>query len=331
MNITFLLILGLWLSFVFFFKNVFDVKTKGQRKYIWTVLIICLFGVSAILFEALNPALFPHYSFLEFPLYFVLPVLMLNLTQGNSRNQFELKSYGYLHLLPSLLCFVILLPVYAMDGAPKLEMAIDPLFIFSFLKWLMVLQAGCYWLLQLHSLDLFHKKINWSDSRWRLTLGLGFFFFLLLTGRLVSDYRLLIEALALGGLSVFVWFYKKEKFEVKSSPTLSGEQEIVELIEQAMVEKKIYLRGDLNLPKLAEALQLSTHKVSHAINSAMATGYSDYVNKYRVEEVIRLLRNNTHEQYTLEAISRMAGFRSLTTFNVAFKKQTGLTPKQFKV
>lgn len=331
MNITFLLILGLWLSFVFFFKNVFNVNTKGQRQYIWITLTICLFGLSAILVKALSPGLFPHYLYLELPLYFILPVLTVSLALGNSRNLFQLKDYRYLHFFPSLLCFLVMLPVYALDGVPKLEMALNPPFIVSCLRWLLVLQAGGYLLLQFHKSGLFQKKADWSDPRWRLVLGLGFFFFLHLTGQIMGAYQSLLEALALSSLLACVWLYKKARFEVKSLQPSSDEEGIVKRIEQVMVEEKIYLRNDLNLSKLAEVLQLSTHKVSYAINSVMATGYSDYVNKYRVEEVIRLLRSNVHEQYTLEAIGRMAGFRSLTTFNAAFKKQTGLTPKQFKV
>ncbi len=53
------------------------------------------------------------------------------------------------------------------------------------------------------------------------------------------------------------------------------------------------------------------------------------MNKYRAHEVIRMLEAGDHHTFTLETLARKAGFGSLTTFNKAFKSETGLTPKEY--
>ena len=57
--------------------------------------------------------------------------------------------------------------------------------------------------------------------------------------------------------------------------------------------------------------------------------FNDFVNEKRAEAVIEKLKNGEHISNTLLSIALDCGFNSKTTFNRAFKKHTGITPKQF--
>lgn len=59
--------------------------------------------------------------------------------------------------------------------------------------------------------------------------------------------------------------------------------------------------------------------------------FNDFVNYYRTEEVIKKLQSGKHNIHTLLAIAYDCGFNSKSTFNRSFKKQTGLTPKEYLI
>ena len=95
-----------------------------------------------------------------------------------------------------------------------------------------------------------------------------------------------------------------------------------------MTQEKAYLR-DLSLSKLADEMGWSIHRLSQVINSDNENFYS-YINRFRVEEVIRLLQEDKEQSLTLLDIALKAGFQSKSVFNLFFKKVTGVTPSQYR-
>ena len=83
------------------------------------------------------------------------------------------------------------------------------------------------------------------------------------------------------------------------------------------------------LNRLAELLNISPHKLSQVINENLCMNFNDYLNKYRIDYAIKLLSSPEQHKFTTEAIALKAGFNSRSPFYNAFKKQTGLTPRQF--
>ena len=57
--------------------------------------------------------------------------------------------------------------------------------------------------------------------------------------------------------------------------------------------------------------------------------FNDFVNEKRAEAVITKLKKGEHVENTLLGIALDCGFNSKTTFNRAFKKHTGASPKQY--
>lgn len=97
-----------------------------------------------------------------------------------------------------------------------------------------------------------------------------------------------------------------------------------------MNHHKPYYDAELTLTALAEQLKTSRNSLSEVINSGTGGNFYDFVNKYRVEEVKRLMQNPRYKDYTILAIAFEAGFPSKSTFNSIFKKFTGLTPSEYR-
>lgn len=101
-------------------------------------------------------------------------------------------------------------------------------------------------------------------------------------------------------------------------------------MEQVMQEEKLFLNLDFNIQELSKSCDSTVHVVSRILNNFHQKNFYDYVNSYRVEEAKRMLLCPEQELYTIESVSKEVGFNSRSAFYSAFKKHTGLTPKEFK-
>lgn len=88
---------------------------------------------------------------------------------------------------------------------------------------------------------------------------------------------------------------------------------------------------DFSLDRLSELTDIRPRTLSAILNEQLHTTFRDLINKYRVREACKRL-NDTENfgQYTIEAISQSVGYKSRTSLITAFKKETGLTPSEYK-
>ncbi len=93
--------------------------------------------------------------------------------------------------------------------------------------------------------------------------------------------------------------------------------------------EELYKNSKLTLTELANNLNTNRNIISKAINQAFQMNFNDFVNKKRAEAVIEKLTKGEHTTSTLLSIALDCGFNSKTTFNRAFKKHVGITPRQF--
>lgn len=100
-------------------------------------------------------------------------------------------------------------------------------------------------------------------------------------------------------------------------------------IETLLTEEKLYENPELTLAELAKKLQTNASVISKAINQGFEMNFNDLINHYRVEAVKKMLEQDAHKKSTLLGIAYDCGFNSKATFNRAFKKNTGLSPKDF--
>jgi AraC-like DNA-binding protein len=104
---------------------------------------------------------------------------------------------------------------------------------------------------------------------------------------------------------------------------------IIEKLDRLMNEEKAYLNNDLTLGLTAEKLETNTAYLSHIINEQFGMNFSNYLNKYRIEEAKRILSANEQNILSFEGIANSCGFKSRSSFNQAFKRFTGITPTEY--
>ncbi len=101
------------------------------------------------------------------------------------------------------------------------------------------------------------------------------------------------------------------------------------LIKHLFENEKIYTNSELRISDIAEKISLSPNYVSKIINENAKVGFNDFVNQYRVNEVIEKLKNKEYLKKNILALAQEAGFKSKSTFQTVFKKVTEKTPTQF--
>lgn len=119
---------------------------------------------------------------------------------------------------------------------------------------------------------------------------------------------------------------KTKIYELNNERLLALEEKLI----LVMQEKELYKNRKLLLKDISKAVNASENYISEVLAKQLHTNYYDFVNGYRVKEVIRLMRSKKHKEFKLTVIAEEAGFNSKTTFNTAFKKVTGNTPSEFR-
>lgn len=146
------------------------------------------------------------------------------------------------------------------------------------------------------------------------------------------------DLLAVLVLILSVLSYRQANTDVMFSPEdlaeparsiASADQSVIQRIETAMAEGKLYLNPELSLAELARYINLPAKTVSLNINAAFNKPFNTYVNTWRVSEVKRRLGTTDAEKFTLLSIAYESGFNSKTSFNRTFKEITGSTPSKF--
>lgn len=94
-------------------------------------------------------------------------------------------------------------------------------------------------------------------------------------------------------------------------------------------EQHPYLNNDLNINEVAVALDIPAREVSFIINQHFNQRFTDFVNMYRIKYVNQKIKTGYLNKFTVESLSKEAGFSSKSTFNVAFKKVNQCTPSEY--
>ncbi|TGN10401.1 response regulator transcription factor [Leptospira ilyithenensis] len=92
--------------------------------------------------------------------------------------------------------------------------------------------------------------------------------------------------------------------------------------------KKIYLDEDLSLEVLAEQLDLHPRQLSEFLNGRMNITFNSYVHKYRINEAKKTLLE--FPEKNVSDVGFHVGYKSLSSFYEAFKKETGMTASELR-
>ncbi|HEX3385146.1 MAG TPA: helix-turn-helix domain-containing protein, partial [Mucilaginibacter sp.] len=101
-------------------------------------------------------------------------------------------------------------------------------------------------------------------------------------------------------------------------------------LKEAMTTNRFYEDAELTLATLAIKLHMHPHDLSRIINIGLDKNFSDFINDFRVREVVRKMQDPAYDRFTLLGIAYESGFNSKRTFNRVFKEITGKSPVEYK-
>lgn len=106
--------------------------------------------------------------------------------------------------------------------------------------------------------------------------------------------------------------------------------QILERLDQALDEDRLYLDSELNILTLTKKICTNRSYLSHIINDEFGLNFNDYINYKRIEHAKKMILNDRNRKISLLAISEDSGFGSFSSFNRAFKKFESTTAKSYR-
>jgi AraC-like DNA-binding protein len=211
----------------------------------------------------------------------------------------------------------------------------------------LLLPFGIYTLLQVRkcvksyntSLTDDKNKVSWIKE---MLTSLGILLILILLPDLArlflikSVYFFLIQAIA-GSLIIIYLGIRNLNMQINTAiisaevvnPYNPETNNNFKLILNFVQTDSMYLNPELRITDLAEKISLSPNYVSKIINENAGMNFNDFVNEYRVNEVIGKFKNKEHFKKSIYALAQESGFKSKSTFQTAFRKSTGKTPTEY--
>ena len=96
------------------------------------------------------------------------------------------------------------------------------------------------------------------------------------------------------------------------------------LLQKHCIDTQLYLQHDLTLSQLAKAVGTNRYYLSQYFSSK-GMNYNAYINDLRVNHFISHYREAVaaHRHFTVQQLANESGYRSYSTFNLAFKQRMG--------
>lgn len=101
-------------------------------------------------------------------------------------------------------------------------------------------------------------------------------------------------------------------------------------LKQFMTEEKPFLNPALTIQDVSKQIGIPVRDLSLLINHQLKQHFYDFVNTYRIESAMEILRDTTKSELTILEILYEVGFNSKSSFNTAFKKHTNCTPTFYR-
>lgn len=174
-----------------------------------------------------------------------------------------------------------------------------------------------------------------------LIVLLGIIFILLRSWRIKNENNKMLHEMAQKNLRLLQEERKLKKaiqdsnICLKSNKKTPTDEERSRLIFSDLIDwlekDQNYMRNDLNLDIVSKEIGTNRDYLSRAIND-QEIRFPDLINKYRINEAISILsdKDDKRSRFNLQVIASEIGFNSYSVFVDAFRKQTSMTPVQFR-
>jgi len=281
--------------------------------------------------------------------------------QGVIFRDFKLSSKNLLHLVPFLVCTISILALTKLDPISSEEMIKNDLpwqfylissliyahfFVYLGLtykslrkyrkiiknKYSHIDQINLDWLsFSINTLGLLtfvsfiHNLIGLAENRtvFMVTLFLLLIFIFFFVNKVILK--------ALRQPEIFAGIAHNETAKYMGSNLTSDQiEEYKKQLLALISSEKPFLDPQVSLSDLSEKLSVSTKHLSQVINQSFNKSFFDFINSYRIQEAQKILKESKDEKMTVLEVMFDVGFNSKSSFNTAFKKETGQTPTEFR-
>ena len=107
--------------------------------------------------------------------------------------------------------------------------------------------------------------------------------------------------------------------------------ELARKLTAAFENERIYRQEGLTIRQLARHLDTHEYRLRRLINAGLGyRNFNDFLNRYRVQEACEILLDPAQSRLPIVRISDELGYRSLGSFNKAFRELTGQTPSEYR-
>jgi AraC-like DNA-binding protein len=233
----------------------------------------------------------------------------------------------YLHLAPFAL-FLLLLPVIPSNGPFELYwnygLMVYHLAIYLILSWILWYN---------NRLKASKTVLGWYRN---ILLGVS-----LVWGFYLANFLILNIFYITGPIfytfMIYAFFYvflNRHNFHLEkygsSNLDRPTSKDLYQKIKTLFTEEAIYLDPEITLKTVAEKFAINPRMISQAINENEQLNFNEFVNRYRIGKAKTLLANPEYKSEKLATIAYDSGFGNVTSFNIAFKKITGITPSMYR-
>ena len=101
-------------------------------------------------------------------------------------------------------------------------------------------------------------------------------------------------------------------------------------LKKYMANEKPFLDPDLTIHYISNSLDIPVRELSVLINHQLGQHFYDFVNAYRIENAMEILKDSSKNEVTILEILYAVGFNSKSSFNTAFKKHAENTPTSYR-
>ena len=139
-----------------------------------------------------------------------------------------------------------------------------------------------------------------------------------------AEYKMMARSLLTDIMVVLI-----REFKYNSNENEKKNSSNIKAVKKAMEYIRLHLTENITLQEIAENSGMSRSRFSTVFKETMGITLWDYICEKRVELVINKLEQ--HQDKSMLEIALECGFNNTANFNKVFKKQTGGTPKDYKL
>lgn len=298
-----------------------------------------------------------------FPISYSVNTLLMPLLWLFTRRNFDLdprfKPVQLLHFLPAIVCVVIVLSIPMRKRMESIlhEVTGDDTWIGDFNAAVITSQMIGYFVAIF--IYLYRKKQyikdNWSDAEYmqkewipKLMILFAALFVTVMTCYAIwprTD-AWLIQILNVMAMSFLVYNFiahptvpyiqgtsrmlvKDETVGFQSIPDEEQMRDICSQVKEYLETTNAFLRKDLSLSILSRETGIYQKLLSRSINEYLKQNFFELINEMRVGEAKRRLLLPENAGHTVDSLYEECGFRTRSTFFLAFKKVESLSPAQW--